>query len=124
MKKLLKEINPKSEKEIEASRKKDISEKFNKIMVQGCEKTITSIKQDQQVYLINVRNRIQTQQIEEQNDEIFVYEDNMKRLYHHIGDRIMNTIEMDQENQKILSEYGSYKDRESLKVVYNSIKKL
>lgn len=58
MKKLLKEINPKSEKEIEASRKKDISEKFDKIMVQGCEKTITSIKQDQQVYLINVRNRI------------------------------------------------------------------
>ena len=29
-----------------------------------------------------------------------------------------------QDNQKILSEYGSYKDRESLKVVYNSIKKL
>lgn len=41
---------------------------------------------------MNVRNRIQTLQIEEKNDEIYVFEDNMKRLYHQIGSKIMNTI--------------------------------
>lgn len=48
----------------------------------------------------------------------------MKRLYHHIGDTIMNTIEMDPKNQRILSEYSSYQDSEGLHAVYNSIKKL
>ena len=48
----------------------------------------------------------------------------MKRLYHHIGDKIMNTIEVDPQSQKILTEYGSYQDSESLRVVYDSIKKL
>lgn len=55
MKKLLKLINPKSEKEMGLSKKKDISEKFGKIIVQGCEKTVTSIKQDHQIFLINIR---------------------------------------------------------------------
>ena len=64
MRKLLKEINQKSEKQMEANKKKEIGDKFNKIMVEDCEYVITSIKQDQQIYLINVKNRIQTHQIE------------------------------------------------------------
>ena len=44
---------------------------------------------------MNTRHRIQSLKIEEKNDEIYVFEDNMKRLYHHIGDKILNTIQMD-----------------------------
>ena len=48
----------------------------------------------------------------------------MKRLYHHIGDKIMNTIQMDPQHQKILTDMNSYRNSDSVKVVYNSIKKL
>ena len=48
----------------------------------------------------------------------------MKRLYHHIGDKIMNTIQMDPQHQKILTDMNSYRNSEAVKVVYNSIKKL
>ena len=48
----------------------------------------------------------------------------MKRLYHHIGDKIMNTIQMDPQHQKILTDMNSYRNSDAVKVVYNSIKKL
>jgi len=73
---------------------------------------------------MDTRHRIQALEIEEKNDEIYVFEDNMKRLYHHIGDKIMNTIQMDPQHQKVLTDMSSYRNSDNLKAVYNSIKKL
>ena len=73
---------------------------------------------------MDTRHRILALEIEEKNDEIYVFEDNMKRLSHHITDKIIKTIEIDQQHNKILTDMSSYRNADNLKAVYNAIKKL
>ena len=121
MRNLLRQINKvagktKTSQMVNEQKQTDINQTFTKLTGSVCQKTIKSIQDEQLVYLRKVQDKVP--QIEEENAQITNNDDNLLKLYTHISQEIMDTIQLDQNDSKIL------KDIDNLKSTKNDDQKL
>ena len=96
-----------------AEDRENLTNRLEKLSEQVCNQTVVRIQQDQQRFLLNIKQKIPG--IQKENDMIQREDSNLMSLFKFINSDVLGSLKIDQNNQQLIINIESYRDKTTSK---------